>query len=114
MNLYSVLEKGFPKDKTACAIETHDGLYYSWDDLEHATAKMANLLKSLKLPAGSRVEVQVEKSPEALFYIWLLFAGMYISLSTLPIRLQKCSTLLKMLSLRSLCVAVKICLGYRR
>lgn len=29
MNLYSLLEKGFPKDKNACALETHDGLYYS-------------------------------------------------------------------------------------
>ena len=67
MNLYSLLEKGFPKDKKACALETHDGLYYSWDDLEHATAKMANLLKSLQLPSGARVAVQVEKSPEALF-----------------------------------------------
>ena len=50
MNLYALLEKGFPKDKKACALETHDGLYYSWGDLESATAKLANLLKSLKLP----------------------------------------------------------------
>ena len=49
MNLYSLLEKGFPKDKKACALETHDGLYYSWGDLEAATAKLANLLASLKL-----------------------------------------------------------------
>ena len=84
MNLYSVLEKGFPKDKKACAIETHDGLYYSWSDLERATAKMANLLKSLKLPAGSRVAVQVEKSPEALFlYLATIRAGyVYLPLNT--------------------------------
>jgi len=67
MNLYELLETGFPKDKSSCAIETHDGLYYSWDDLEKATSKMANLLAGLKLPQGSRVAVQVEKSPEALF-----------------------------------------------
>ena len=84
MNLYSLLEKGFPKDKKACALETHDGLYYSWDDLERATAKMANLLKSLKLPVGSRVAVQVEKSPEALFlYLATIRAGyVYLPLNT--------------------------------
>ncbi len=84
MNLYSVLEKGFPKDKKACVIETHDGLYYSWGDLENATAKLANLLKSLKLPAGSRVAVQVEKSPEALFlYLATIRAGyVYLPLNT--------------------------------
>jgi malonyl-CoA/methylmalonyl-CoA synthetase len=84
MNLYSLLEKGFPKDKQACALETHDGLFYSWSDLERATAKMANLLKSLKLPAGSRIAVQVEKSPEALFlYLASLKAGyVYLPLNT--------------------------------
>jgi len=99
MNLYSVLEKGFPKDKTACAIETHDGLYYSWEDIDHATAKMANLLKSLKLPKGSRVAVQVEKSPEALFCIWLPFVQvMCICLLTPHTKQQRCNTLLKMQS----------------
>lgn len=84
MNLYSVLEKGFAKDKSSCALETHDGLYYSWSDLEKATAKIANLLTSLKLPEGSRVAVQVEKSPEALFlYLATLKAGLvYLPLNT--------------------------------
>ena len=84
MNLYTLLESGFPKDKKACAIETHDGLYYSWDDVERATSKLANLLASLKLPAGSRVAVQVEKSPEALFlYLATLKAGLvYLPLNT--------------------------------
>jgi malonyl-CoA/methylmalonyl-CoA synthetase len=84
MNLYSLLERGFPKDKKVCALETHDGLYYSWSDLEAATAKMANLLKALKLPAGSRVAVQVEKSPEALFlYLATIRAGyVYLPLNT--------------------------------
>ncbi|SNX29253.1 malonyl-CoA/methylmalonyl-CoA synthetase [Polynucleobacter meluiroseus] len=84
MNLYSVLEKGFPKDKSACAIETQDGLYYSWKDIERGTAMMANLLKNLKLPKGSRVAVQVEKSPEALFlYLATIRAGyIYLPLNT--------------------------------
>jgi malonyl-CoA/methylmalonyl-CoA synthetase len=84
MNLYSVLEKGFPKDRQSCALETHDGLYYSWSDLERATAMMANLLKGLGIPAGSRVAVQVEKSPEALFlYLATIKAGyVYLPLNT--------------------------------
>lgn len=45
---------------------------------------MANLLKSLNLPSGSRVAVQVEKSPEALFlYLATLRAGfVYLPLNT--------------------------------
>jgi malonyl-CoA/methylmalonyl-CoA synthetase len=84
MNLYSVLEKGFPKDRQDCALETHDGLYYSWSDLERATAMMANLLQGLGIPKGSRVAVQVEKSPEALFlYLATLKAGyVYLPLNT--------------------------------
>jgi malonyl-CoA/methylmalonyl-CoA synthetase len=84
MNLYSVLENGFPNDRQSCALETHDGLYYSWSDLEHATAMMANLLQGLGIPKGSRVAVQVEKSPEALFlYLATIQAGyVYLPLNT--------------------------------
>ena len=84
MNLYSVLENGFPNDRQSCALETHDGLYYSWSDLERATAMMANLLKGLGIPKGSRVAVQVEKSPEALFlYLATIKAGyVYLPLNT--------------------------------
>jgi malonyl-CoA/methylmalonyl-CoA synthetase len=84
MNLYSVLESGFPKDRQACALEMHDGLYYSWSDLERATAMMANLLQGLGIPKGSRVAVQVEKSPEALFlYLATIKAGyVYLPLNT--------------------------------
>jgi malonyl-CoA/methylmalonyl-CoA synthetase len=82
--LYSVLENGFPNDRQSCALETHDGLYYSWSDLEHATAMMANLLQGLGIPKGSRVAVQVEKSPEALFlYLATIQAGyVYLPLNT--------------------------------
>ena len=65
-NLFALFESRFPEDRGACCIETHDGLYYSWDDLDRATAKIANLLTALTLPAGARVAVQVEKSVEAL------------------------------------------------
>ena len=39
-NLFTLFESRFPADRTACCIETHDGLYYSWDDLDRATAKL--------------------------------------------------------------------------
>ncbi len=87
-NLYTILRAGFPSDGGACAIETTgaDGgaLYYSWDDVERATARLANLLASLKMPAGARVAVQVEKSPEALLlYLACLRAGfVYLPLNT--------------------------------
>ncbi len=83
-NLYALFESHFPEDKSACCIETQDGLYYSWRDIERATAKMANLLASLELPENSRIAVQVEKSPEALIlYLATLQAGyVYLPLNT--------------------------------
>lgn len=83
-NLYALFESRFPADKTACCIERHDGLFYTWSDLERATAKMANLLAGLKLPKDSRIAVQVEKSPEALMlYLATIRAGyVYLPLNT--------------------------------
>jgi malonyl-CoA/methylmalonyl-CoA synthetase len=75
-NLYALIAARFPEDRDALAIETHDGLCWTWDDLDRATAKLAGLLASLALPAGSRVAVQVDKSPEALcLYLATLRAG---------------------------------------
>jgi malonyl-CoA/methylmalonyl-CoA synthetase len=75
-NLYALFESRFPEDRTACCIETHEGLYYSWNDVDRASAKMANLLKGLNLEKGARVAVQVEKSPEALIlYLATIRAG---------------------------------------
>ena len=83
-NLYALFETRFPKDRTACCIETHDGLYYTWNDLDRATAKIANLLRKLNLPENSRIAVQVEKSPEALMlYLATIRAGyVYLPLNT--------------------------------
>ncbi|HJV76455.1 MAG TPA: malonyl-CoA synthase [Noviherbaspirillum sp.] len=83
-NLYSLFESHFPQDRTACCIETHDGLYYSWNDLDRATAKIANLLAGLDLPKNARIAVQVEKSPEALMlYLATIRAGyIYLPLNT--------------------------------
>jgi malonyl-CoA/methylmalonyl-CoA synthetase len=75
-NLYALIEQRMPADRSRCCIDAGEGLYYSWDDIDHATARIANLLASLKLPAGSRIAVQVEKSPEALLlYLATLRAG---------------------------------------
>ncbi len=75
-NLYEVLREGFPAQRTRTAIHTDQGLNYSWQDLEDASAMLANLLESLDLPAQSRIAVQVEKSVEAmLLYLATLRAG---------------------------------------
>ena len=83
-NLYAALRAAFPQDLTQWAVETDTGLVYSWNDLEAASAKFANLLASLNLPAQSRIAVQVEKSVESmLLYLACLRAGhVYLPLNT--------------------------------
>ena len=83
-NLFAALRAAFPQDLDAVAIETDNGLSYSWRDLDRATAMMANLLDSLDLPTGSRIAVQVEKSVEALvLYLATLRAGLvFLPLNT--------------------------------
>lgn len=83
-NLYALFRSRFPDDLDDCWLETADGHYYSWRDLERGSAKIANLLASLDLPAGSRIAAQVEKSPEALMlYLATVRAGfVYLPLNT--------------------------------
>jgi malonyl-CoA/methylmalonyl-CoA synthetase len=83
-NLYAALRAAFPEDLDAVAVETDNGLSYSWRDLDRASAMMANLLQSLDIPLGSRVAVQVEKSVEAMMlYLATLRAGMvFLPLNT--------------------------------
>jgi len=87
-NLFAALRAAFPADLERTAIETADGpgapLHYSWSDLERGSAMLANLLASLRLPAGARVAVQTEKSVEALMlYLAVLRAGyVYLPLNT--------------------------------
>ena len=83
-NLFSALRAAFPSDLNAVAVETDEGLRYSWRDLDRATAMMANLLASLDLPQGSRIAVQVEKSVEAMMlYLATLRAGyVFLPLNT--------------------------------
>lgn len=83
-NLYALFASRFPVDRNTCCIETAAGKYYSWDDIERASAKIANLLSSLHLPRTSRIAVQVEKSPESLMlYLATLRAGhVFLPLNT--------------------------------
>jgi malonyl-CoA/methylmalonyl-CoA synthetase len=91
-NLFTALRAAFPADLDSIAIETADGpgapLFYTWRDLDRATAMIANLLVSLELPDGGehppRIAVQTEKSVEALLlYLAVLRAGyVYLPLNT--------------------------------
>jgi len=87
-NLFAALRAAFPADLDATAIEAigADGqsLFYSWRDLDQASARIANLLAALNLPARSRIAVQVEKSVEALLlYLATLSAGhVFLPLNT--------------------------------
>src|SRR5437870_7929355 len=83
-NLFAALRAAFPSALDEAAVETDDGLIYSWRDLERATAMMANLLQSLGLPDGARVAAQVEKSVEAMvLYLATLRAGyVFLPLNT--------------------------------
>ena len=86
-NLYTALRAAFPTYLDATAIETCDTptpLYYSWRDIDRASARIANLLASLELPDGARVAVQTDKSVEALLlYLAVLRAGLvYLPLNS--------------------------------
>jgi len=83
-NLFATLRQAFPADLDGTAIETDTGLFYTWHDLERGTAKLANFLHSLDLPAGAQIAAQVDKSVEALMlYLATLRAGLvYLPLNT--------------------------------
>ena len=83
-NLYAALRAAFPADLDRVAVETDNGLFYSWRDLDRASAMIANLLDALDLAPGARIAVQVEKSVEAMMlYLATLRAGyVFLPLNT--------------------------------
>ena len=83
-NLFAALRAAFPQDLDAVAVETDNGLAYSWRDLDRGTAMIANLLQSLGIEEGARIAVQVEKSVEAMMlYLATLRAGyVFLPLNT--------------------------------
>ena len=50
-NLYTLLATGFPDERDGCAIEARrpsaEPLYYTWNDIEQASGRIASLLASL-------------------------------------------------------------------
>lgn len=84
MNLYQLLQSGFPADLSKVALETPEGFRLTWEQLDAATAQYAGFLASLDLPEGARIAVQLEKSPDSLlFYLATLRAGfVYVPLNT--------------------------------
>ena len=83
-NLFAALRAAFPADLDGIAVETDNGLFYSWRDLDRASAMIANLLDALGLEEGARIAVQVEKSVEAMIlYLATLRAGyVFLPLNT--------------------------------
>ena len=83
-NLYTLLAGGFPADRGGCCIDAGERAWYSWDDVERASAMIANLFARLAMPKGARVAAQVDKSPEAvLLYLATLRAGyVFLPLNT--------------------------------
>jgi malonyl-CoA/methylmalonyl-CoA synthetase len=80
MNLFTALRAAWPATVHDTAILTDTGLAYTWQDLERATAMLANLLQSLH-PQGVDgrppvVAAHVDKSVESLLlYLAALRAG---------------------------------------
>jgi malonyl-CoA/methylmalonyl-CoA synthetase len=83
-NLYAAFREAFPPDLGDCAIEIEGPRYWSWDDIERGSAKLANLMCDSGALPGSRIAVQVEKSVEALvLYLACVRAGLvYLPLNT--------------------------------
>lgn len=83
-NLYDLLCRGFPENRSTWCIETEAGRRYDWNEVERTSAALANLLVALGLRPGDRVAVQVAKSPEALLlYLATLRAGcVFLPLNT--------------------------------
>jgi malonyl-CoA/methylmalonyl-CoA synthetase len=84
MNLYTLLESGFPQDRATVCLEVPGGRDRTWSEIERGSARMANWLVSLDLPPGSRVAAPIEKSPEGLMlYLATLRAGfVFLPLNT--------------------------------
>lgn len=75
-NLYAVLASRFLAKPDAPALILPNGTAISFDKLDRAAARCANLLVTLGLKPGDRICAQVEKTPQALYlYLGSLRAG---------------------------------------
>lgn len=76
-NLYAAFAARFARTPNRPCLILADGRAWTYDDIERASAKMANLLLQLGLQRGDRVAMQTDKSPEALIlYLASLRSGM--------------------------------------
>ena len=80
MNLFTAMRAAWPATVQDVALRTDAALFYTWEDLDRATAMMANLLDGLALRGGGGrppvVAAHVDKSVEALMlYLATLRAG---------------------------------------
>jgi malonyl-CoA/methylmalonyl-CoA synthetase len=84
MNLYTLLESGFPVDRDQICLEIPGGRDRSWREIEQGSAQIAGWLTSLGLSLGSRVAAPLDKSPEGLMlYLATLRAGLvFLPLNT--------------------------------
>lgn len=75
-NLYAQFFARFSHDLQRPCLILADGRVWTYADIDHASAKLANLLQALGLRPGDRLAVQAEKSPEFLMlYLASLRAG---------------------------------------
>lgn len=83
-NLYDLFVARFPKEPGAVFLSVPGGGDLTYDALDPAVSRYANLIRSLGAVPGDRVVAQVEKSVEAvLLYLACLKAGViYIPLNT--------------------------------
>ena len=83
-NLYTLMKNRFADCLQKTVLETDTGHQYSYSDLDRITNDYAARLAELGLKPNDRVAVQVDKSPEALFfYLACLRSGLiYLPLNT--------------------------------
>jgi len=83
-NFYSLLAAKMSAHPARICVETPGRSAITFRDVETITARMVGWLMSIGLRRGDRVTVQVEKSPEALFfYLACLRAGLiFVPLNT--------------------------------
>lgn len=76
-NLYASFQRVFLARGDAPVLTIPDGACWTYMDLERESARFAGFLTDLGVPAGQRVSVQVEKSPQAVcLYLACLRAGL--------------------------------------
>ena len=66
-NLYLKYREGFPTDLQSPFLESTDGSFITYGELEKQASQYANGFADLGLQPGDRVSVQVDKSPEVIF-----------------------------------------------